>query len=129
MVQVPLRRADHPGVIPINLEDRRQERREPEAARTRAGLSQHLAEAGKPYPPVARRGRRVSYGLQIALSGITFAECAIGHVVIHLGEKLLVDIDETEVLACQPVFQTDVNRVETQITRKDAAMRRISTSS
>jgi hypothetical protein len=31
--------------------------------------------------------------------GVTFAEYAVGHVVRHLGAKLLVDIDETTVLA------------------------------
>jgi integrase len=38
---------------------------------------------------------------RLRFRGITFAEYAIGHVVSHLGEKLLVDIDETEVLAYQ----------------------------
>ncbi len=38
---------------------------------------------------------------KLRFRGITFAEYAIGHVVSHLGEKLLIDIDETEVLAYQ----------------------------
>jgi hypothetical protein len=35
---------------------------------------------------------------KLRFRGITFAEYAIGHVVRHLGDKLLVDIDETEVI-------------------------------
>jgi hypothetical protein len=35
---------------------------------------------------------------KLRFRGVTFAEYAIGHVVRHLGDKLLVDIDETEVL-------------------------------
>jgi hypothetical protein len=36
---------------------------------------------------------------KLRFRGITFAEYAIGYVVRHLGHKLLVDIDEGEVLA------------------------------
>ncbi len=38
---------------------------------------------------------------KLRFRGVTFAEYAIGHVVRHLGDKLLVDIDETEVLGYQ----------------------------
>jgi integrase len=38
---------------------------------------------------------------KLRFRGITFAVYAIGHVVRHLGDKLLVDIDESEVLAYQ----------------------------
>lgn len=38
---------------------------------------------------------------KLRFRGITFAEYAIGHVVSHLGEKLLIDIDEIQVLAYQ----------------------------
>ena len=38
---------------------------------------------------------------KLRFRGITVAEYAIGHVVRHLGDKLLVDIDETEVLGYQ----------------------------
>lgn len=38
---------------------------------------------------------------RLRFRGVTFAEYAIGHVVRHLGEKLLIDIDETTVLAYQ----------------------------
>jgi integrase len=38
---------------------------------------------------------------RLRFRGITFAEYAIGHVVRQLGDKLLVDIDETEVLGYQ----------------------------
>jgi hypothetical protein len=38
---------------------------------------------------------------RLRFRGITFAEYAIGHAVRLLGEKLLVDIGETEVLGCQ----------------------------
>ena len=40
---------------------------------------------------------------RLRFRGVTFAEYAVGHVVGHLGEKLLVDIDETTVLAYQTV--------------------------
>jgi hypothetical protein len=40
---------------------------------------------------------------RLRFRGVTFAEYAFGHVVRHLGEKLLVDIDETTVLAYQTV--------------------------
>jgi hypothetical protein len=40
---------------------------------------------------------------RLRFPGVTFAEYAIGQVVRHLGEKLLVDIDETTVLAYQTV--------------------------
>jgi integrase len=40
---------------------------------------------------------------RLRFRGVTFAEYAIGHVVRHLGEKLLIDIDETTVLAYQTV--------------------------
>jgi hypothetical protein len=35
---------------------------------------------------------------RLRFRGVTFAEYAIGHVVRHLGEKLLIDIDETTVV-------------------------------
>jgi hypothetical protein len=38
---------------------------------------------------------------RLRFRGITFAEYAIGHVTRLLGDKLLVDIDESEVLAYQ----------------------------
>jgi integrase len=38
---------------------------------------------------------------RLRFRGVTFAEYAIGHVVRHLGEKLLIDIDETTVQAYQ----------------------------
>ncbi len=38
---------------------------------------------------------------KLRFRGITFAEYAIGHVVRYLGDKLLVDIDETEVIGYQ----------------------------
>ncbi len=38
---------------------------------------------------------------RLRFRGVTFAEYAIGHVVRHLGEELLIDIDETTVLAYQ----------------------------
>jgi hypothetical protein len=38
---------------------------------------------------------------RLRFRGVTSAEYAIGHVVRHLGEKLLIDIDETTVLAYQ----------------------------
>ena len=34
---------------------------------------------------------------RLRFRGVTFAEYAIGHVVRHLGEKLLIDIEETTV--------------------------------
>lgn len=40
---------------------------------------------------------------RLRFRGVTFAEYAIGHVVRHLGEKLLIDIDETTVLAYQSI--------------------------
>jgi hypothetical protein len=38
---------------------------------------------------------------KLRFRGITVAEYAIGHVVRHLGDRLLVDIEETEVLGYQ----------------------------
>jgi|SRR5437868_1213950 len=38
---------------------------------------------------------------KLRFRGVTFAEYAIGHVVRHLGERLLIDIDEPAVLAYQ----------------------------
>ncbi len=38
---------------------------------------------------------------RLRFRGVTFAEYAIGHVVRQLGDKLLIDIDETTVLAYQ----------------------------
>jgi hypothetical protein len=40
---------------------------------------------------------------RLRFRGVTFAEYAVGHVVRHFGEKLLVDIDETTILAYQTV--------------------------
>ena len=40
---------------------------------------------------------------RLRFRGVTFAEYAIGHVVRQLGEKLLVDVDETTILAYQTV--------------------------
>jgi hypothetical protein len=38
---------------------------------------------------------------RLRFRGVTFAEYAIGHVTRHLGDKLLVDIDEAAVLGYQ----------------------------
>jgi hypothetical protein len=40
---------------------------------------------------------------KLRFRGITFAEYAIGHIVRRLGDKLLIDIDETEILGYQSI--------------------------